>query len=438
MQTLLLALVLFLGFQLFFGPRGPGDTRTSDTILTSLRELNAKAEDPVQRGAVASRVQSERSLLDRRTREEEQAGKLTAGQGKERRLEAMVLTGHTLMRAGAVGQDTGPLTVAYFMMNAEDKQFGEELWSRKSFAVKASESFPASELSAKLLLEQVIGELHTQSKNHLILGFLPGFRFIDYLVNLTGAIPGFSYAFAAFLLALIVRALIWPLAQKQYLWGRQMSRLQPLVKELKERYTDKKTGKLTNMQEFNQKQMALFREYGFNPMAGCLPMLIQIPYFLIVYQCMVQYRFEFQKGSFLWINPSLGQASGGWVAPNLGERDYILVAIYAVSMVVTTMLTPVTDPSNMRQQRIMGVGIAVFFSITMFFYPLPSAFVLYWVFTNLFTTAQMLRAYRMPLPALVKVNAPGGGVLPVEPTPRSNGQPRSTGVPVKHRPKKKR
>jgi YidC/Oxa1 family membrane protein insertase len=152
---------------------------------------------------------------------------------------------------------------------------------------------------------------------------------------------------------------------------------------------------------------------------------------------MLQYRFEFQKGTFLWISPGASQATGGWVAPNLGERDYILIVVYAISMVVTSLLTPVSDPSNARQQRILGISVAVIFSVSMFFYPLPSAFVLYWVFTNLFATAQMLRAYRMPLPALVKVNAPGGGVYPVQPA-RTNGSITGTGVPVKHKPKKKR
>jgi YidC/Oxa1 family membrane protein insertase len=73
----------------------------------------------------------------------------------------------------------------------------------------------------------------------------------------------------------------------------------------------------------------------------------------------------------------------------------------------------------------------------MFFWPLPSAFVLYWVFTNVFATIQMLRAYRMPAPPLVKVNAPGGGVYPTDLT-KTNGAITGKGTPVRHRAKKKK
>jgi membrane protein insertase Oxa1/YidC/SpoIIIJ len=99
----------------------------------------------------------------------------------------------------------------------------------------------------------------------------------------------------------------------------------------------------------------------------------------------------------------------------------------------------------------MGVGVAVLFSVMMFFWPLPSAFVLYWVFTNVFATTHMLYAYRQPLPPLQKVNAPNGGVFPFgnvtgtngaapkNGVSKSNGTPKvRTGTPVKHRPKKKK
>jgi YidC/Oxa1 family membrane protein insertase len=289
------------------------------------------------------------------------------------------------------------------------------------------------------MYQDLIGELSRRSKSDLIGGFIPGYQLIDLLVNLTGKAPAFSYWFAALLLAAIVRGVVWPLAQKQYMFGRQMAQLSPLVTELRERYTDKKTKQVTNPQEFQQKSMELYREYGVNPFSGCWPALVQLPFFLAIYQCMVHYQFEFQKGTFLWINADVSRSTNGFIAPNLGERDYILIGIYAISMVVTTLLAPVSDPANAKQGKIMGVSMAVIFSVIMFFWPLPSAFVLYWVFTNVFTTLQMLRAYRLPLPPLQKVNAPGGGVFPVGGIP-SNGVKTSTrtGTPVKHRAKKKK
>jgi len=83
-------------------------------------------------------------------------------------------------------------------------------------------------------------------------------------------------------------------------------------------------------------------------------------------------------------------------------------------MVTATLLTPVSDPSQAKQQRWMGAGISIIFTFFMFTgaFPVVSGFVLYWTFTNILATAQSLRAYRMPLPPLLKLNAQGGGVLP--------------------------
>ena len=226
-----------------------------------------------------------------------------------------------------------------------------------------------------------------------------------------------------------------------------MSQLSPLLAEIKEQYTDKKTKQVINPQEFQKRTMELYGEYGINPMAGCFPALIQIPFFLLIYNCMLHYQFEFQKGVFAWINPTLSQATGGFIAPNLGQRDYILIGIYAISMVVTTMLAPIStsDPAQAKQQKLIGIGMSVLFSVIMFFWPLPSAFVLYWVFLNVFATMHMLYAYRLPPPPLQKVNAPGGGIFPITPKPQTGGgngvsakkPTKGTGAPVKHRPKKK-
>jgi YidC/Oxa1 family membrane protein insertase len=198
------------------------------------------------------------------------------------------------------------------------------------------------------------------------------------------------------------------------MWGRQMARLGPYIKEIKERFTDKKSSQITDQQGYTAETMKLYKEYGMNPFSGCGPAIIQIPLFLTVYQCMQHYRFEFTKGFFLWMNPGAGSFLGIPLAPNLGERDYIMVFLYGISMVVSTLLQPVSDPSNARQGRLMGLGIALLFSVMMFFWPLPSAFVVYWTFTNILSTTQALIAYRLPLPPLEKKQSVKGGALPFD------------------------
>ena len=180
-----------------------------------------------------------------------------------------------------------------------------------------------------------------------------------------------------------------------------------------------------------------------------------MPLFFTVYNFMLHYQFAFKKGTFLWINASTSAASHGFFAPDLGSRDYVLIVIYGITMVVSTLLMPVSDPTQVKQQRLMGVGMGLLFTFMMFTgaFPTPAAFVLYWVFTNLLATAQSLRAYRLPIPPLEKVNTKPGGVFPMPPPKdggsggigKPNGKPTSpivsstgTGRPAKHTPKKRK
>jgi YidC/Oxa1 family membrane protein insertase len=316
--------------------------------------------------------------------------------------------------------------------------------------VEPSGTAGPGEESAKDLYERLVADISGRNRSELTYGVFPGYQIIDFLVNLTGANPSFSYAFAAFLLALCVRAIIYPLAQKQLMWGRKMQQLAPLVKEIKEQYTDKKTKQSTNPAEMQQKTMALYAEYGINPLAGCLPAFVQFPLFITVYQFMLHYQFQFRNGYFLWINPGTSQATNGFFAPNLSLVDHTLIVIYGITMVTSTLLMPVSDPTQVKQQRIMGVGMGLLMTFFMFTgaFPVPGGFVLYWTFTNLLATAQSLRAYRLPMPPLEKVNTKTGGVFPMPPfSPnQTNGKTNgtvitpktATGTPAKHRPKKRK
>lgn len=149
----------------------------------------------------------------------------------------------------------------------------------------------------------------------------------------------------------------------------------------------------------------------------------------------------------------------GFTAPNLGTQDNILIVVYGISMIISQMLTPISDPSQKKQMRLMGVGISVLFTFFMFTgaFPVVSGFVLYWTFTNIFATVQSLRAYRLPLEPLQKVNTKDGGVYPTDPTdmfpwmkkladkgktaPPTKGKSnietsKKTGKPQQHKPKK--
>lgn len=258
-----------------------------------------------------------------------------------------------------------------------------------------------------------------------------GYVVVDFLVRVSGSVGWFSYWFAMLLLAFVVRMLVWPLAAKQYMGFKRMALLSPMIKELQEKYQGP---------ELNSRVMKLYQKYGINPLGGCLPMLVQIPFFLWIYQCVWAYQPEFLNGTFLWINPTT-HASSSFFAASLGEQDALLIILYGVSMIVTTMITP-TDPSQARQVRMMGLMMSVFFTIMMFFWPLPSAFILYWIGINAVSTVQSLIIARAPVAPLEEVTGPQNGFFKLlGPTEGASGQPKGpktenkTGAPVLHKPK---
>lgn len=397
----MLMIVIFLGFQLFFGNRDSGpvvykETKvvSVDSAMQAMRQANADLD-----------VQNEtklRSALD--TQLKSQPQKLR----EQKELEAAILIADTQLKEGLKTDNTGQVRNAYnSLAGLERKYTGKPEWDER-YAVTPNAKVKEATWSGRDLIAYVRETLSERNKTDKIWGFIPyGYQFIDALVRMTGSVPGVSYAFAAFLLALVVRATVYPLTQKQLMFSRQMSQLTPRVNEIKKQYAD-------DQQQQQIKVMELYREYGINPLAGCWPAFIQMPLFFTVYQCMLHYQFEFSKGTFLWINPKTSEATHGFIAANLGQQDYILIFVYGITMVISTLLMPVTDPTQVKQQKLMGVGMSVLFTGMMFTgaFPVVSAFVLYWTFTNLLATAQSLRSYRLPLPPLEKVNAPGGGVYP--------------------------
>ncbi len=434
-QALLFATVVFLGIQMFTNkPATEYDKQTSaqiyDAMLKSNKDLKDQTIAHVQLGKYNERVDAEAKEK-----------KLPADEVEAMKIAGAILVADTQYKAGIARNDTGRMRNAYATLVGFQNHIAEKPAWAKRVAVTNTSSDPRfgwSEWSGKDLYAKVVEVLSARNQKELIWGFLPGgYQLIDILVKATNSAPGFSYAFAAFLLALLVRAAIYPLAQKQLMWSRQMTQLQPLTAELREKYKN-------NPQELNVKVMELYKEYGINPLAGCGPALIQLPLFFTVYQCMLLYQFEFQKGHFLWINPA-SNAANKLFAPNLGQLDTILIFLYGISMVVTTLLSPVSDPTQLRQQRMIGIGFSIFATVTLFTgaFPVAGGFVLYWTFTNLLATAQSLRAYRLPMPPLTKVNAAGGGVFPIDPRlANSNGKinpgTSKTGTPAKHKPKKRK
>ena len=415
MTTLMLFVCIFLGMQLFFPKNNANpDTRTADQMLASLHEMNAQLKDV---SANALLPQYVKKLEDDRNKE-----KWTADQFEKRELEGVVLVADTKFKSALYRREDKTqaalvrkkLNDGWLLLQQKyNRDHLKDYW-QDAVAVAPTQQRPATEIKPATLFDDMVAELSVQNKNDLVWGFVPGYKLIDFLVHVTGGSAGFSYWFAAFLLALCVRVLIYPWSKKQYRFGRQMMQLQPYVKEIQEKFKDKKTGKIPpdKQAQVSAESMALYKEYGINPLAGCGSAFIQFPFFMIVYACMQLYRFEFVHGQFFWINPTATKFLGMNLAPNLGQTDQLLIIVYGISMIASQLMMPISDPTQVRQQRLIGLGVSVMVTFFMFSNPLPSAFTLYWVFANFLATAQAVYSYKIPAPPLEKVQTVKGGVKP--------------------------
>ncbi|MHB9026181.1 MAG: YidC/Oxa1 family membrane protein insertase [Armatimonadota bacterium] len=195
------------------------------------------------------------------------------------------------------------------------------------------------------------------------------YRIVDAFVGFFNNSVSRTYgaAIALIFISLIIKLVTMPLTTMSYRGMRDMQRVQPLIKELQEKYKDDKA-------RAAEEQMKLMKEHKVNPLGGCLPMLIQLPVFIVVYNAVKVYAWQFSQSPFLWIK-------------SLALPDLPLLILYAISMIVTQKLT--TAPSTDPQQRAMQTQMTYLMPVMLLFilFTLPSAFVLYWFFLNVFSAA---------------------------------------------------
>ncbi|MGB0145239.1 MAG: YidC/Oxa1 family insertase periplasmic-domain containing protein, partial [Akkermansiaceae bacterium] len=203
-------------------------------------------------------------------------------------------------------------------------------------------------------------------------------RFLNWILNgLNGIFGGvnnnWSWGWAIVVLTLIIRTVMWPLHAKSTRTMKRMSKLQPKMAALKEKYPD-------DPNKVNQEMMKLYRQFGVNPMGGCLPMLVQIPIFFGFYN-MLQYAVELRNEPFLWWVKDLSQPDT--VGYLFGLPINVLPILMAVTMVIQMQLTPKTG--DKMQQRIFMLMPLIFF---FFCYNFASALALYWTTQNIFSIGQ--------------------------------------------------
>lgn len=239
------------------------------------------------------------------------------------------------------------------------------------------------------------------------------YQIISGLVHLTGAKP-WSYPVALILLAFMVKLFTLPFSLKQYKSMREMQKLQPELKALKEKYKGDNEG-------FARAQMALFKEHSVNPLASCFPMLITLPFLWMVYIGVQMYEYEFAKGTFLWIGSSLATQYPNIVGLHLATPDIPLLVLYVVSNYITMRLTPATDPQQEQTQKTMALMVSGILFYTFVSSRWSSAFILYWFAQNLFSIWQQYHYVYQPHKERMSAEGTGiGGVTLVPETTDSS------------------
>lgn len=146
-----------------------------------------------------------------------------------------------------------------------------------------------------------------------------------------------NWGLSIIVLTLLFRALVWPLINTQTKSMFGMQELQPKIQALQKKYKD-------DRETLTQETMKLYREAGVNPAGGCLPILLQMPLFIILWRVFV--NFEFGEG-FLWV-------------PDLGQSDpfFILPILYIAVMFGMSWFSARGNPQSLRQQILINVVFA--------------------------------------------------------------------------------
>ena len=213
----------------------------------------------------------------------------------------------------------------------------------------------------------------------------PLFALLHWLYQQTGTMGA-----AILLLTVIVRLLMFPLANKSYQSMNKMKDLQPRVDELKARYSGTATEERLQL---SQEVMKLYKENKVNPASGCLPMLLQLPVFLAMYKILV-ISLDMRHAPFWGWIPDLSAPDTAYILNAFGHipldlPSFLHIGVWPILMGISMYISQLFNPKPtdktqvilMNTMPIMMVFIAA---------PLPAGLAIYWTWSNLLSILQQL------------------------------------------------
>ncbi len=190
----------------------------------------------------------------------------------------------------------------------------------------------------------------------------------EYIFGFTG-----SYGIAIIVFTVVIKLILLPMTMPQINSSKKMQEIQPQLTKLQEKYKN-------DPETMNQKVMELYQKNNINPMAGCLPLLIQLPILWALFAMFRDYPALAGTG-FLWLT-------------DLSKPDklYILPILSGVTTYITSaMITPKDTPSNQKMMNYMMPIMIIWMTIT-----LPSGLGVYWVVSNIFQIIQQYFTNKRP------------------------------------------
>ncbi|MEG6584436.1 YidC/Oxa1 family membrane protein insertase [Dendrosporobacter sp. 1207_IL3150] len=205
------------------------------------------------------------------------------------------------------------------------------------------------------------------------IGYLQGI--LTFFYNLTASLGIANYGAAIILLTVVIKMLMYPLTVKQIKSMKAMQDLQPKMKEMQEKYKD-------NPEKLQKEMTALYKETGVNPLAGCLPLIVQMPILIGIFYAIRDYTYLNPPPQFLWMSDL--------AAP---DATYILPVLSAVSTYIQQKQTTTEVTQQTKMMMIFMPLFIGYISITF-----PAGLVLYWVVSNLVQILQQWWMYRPQQP----------------------------------------
>ena len=198
-----------------------------------------------------------------------------------------------------------------------------------------------------------------------------------------------NWGISIILMTIIIKTIMFPFTKKQSMGTLKIQEIQPKIKAIQEKYKD-------NPQKLNEAMTKVYQESGYNPMSGCLPMIVQFLILFAMYNLFNNY-FEFRGSVFIpgWISDlSVGDSVYTFrrSIPFFGNQLRILPLIYLASQLFYGKITgnggTASAGSSQMQMKMMMYGMPIVFFFI--FYNAPSGLLLYWTVSNIFQMGQQI------------------------------------------------